>query len=56
MAEYKRTRKMGRRRYTSSMTRVRVDKKMRKGIGDADVLVVAGACCCKRVRESILQE
>ena len=45
MAGQKRTGKVGRRCGTSSVTRVRVDKKMREGNVDADVLIVGGACC-----------
>ena len=44
---------MGRQRYTSSVTRVRVDKKRRMGNVDVDVLIVAGACCRSSERVDI---
>ena len=45
---------MGRRCDTSSMTRVRVDKKMREENVDADVLIAGGACCWSSERVEVL--
>ena len=45
---------MGRRCDTSSVTRVGVDKKMRGGNVDADVLIAGGVCCWSSERVDVV--